>query len=34
MEEVDNHIDPDNDVSYGISNKKHEVMIVNDREII
>ena len=33
MEEFDNAIDPDNDISYRISNKGHEVMIVNEREI-
>ena len=33
MEEFDNAIDPDNDISYGISSKGHEVMIVNEREI-
>jgi len=40
MEEVDNAIDPvdnaidsDNDISYGISNNGYEVMIVNDKEI-
>ena len=33
MEEINNHIDPDNDISYGISNRGNEVMIVNEREI-
>jgi len=33
MEEFDNAIDPDNDISYGISNKGYEVMIVNDRAL-
>ena len=33
IDPVDNAIDPDNDISYGISNKGYEVMIVNDREI-
>ena len=33
MEEFDNAIDSDNDISYGISSKGHEVMIVNEREI-
>ena len=32
MEEFDNAIDPDNDTSYGISSKGHEVMIVNERK--
>ena len=30
MEEINNDIDPDNDVTYGISNR---VIIINEREI-
>ena len=33
MEEVDDDLDPDNDISYGKSSNGHEVMIVNEREI-
>ena len=33
MDDVDNDFDPDNDISYGKSNKGHEVMIVNEREL-
>ncbi len=33
MEEIDNDIDPDNDVAYGKSNRGNEVMIINEREI-
>ena len=32
MEEIDNNIDPENEVSYGTSSKGKEVMIVNDKE--
>jgi hypothetical protein len=31
--EINNNIDPENEVSYGTSSKGKEVMIVNDREI-
>lgn len=33
MEEINNDIDPDNDVTYGISNRGNEVIIINEREI-
>ena len=33
MEEVHDDFDPDNDTAYGKSNKGHEAMIVNEREI-
>lgn len=33
MEKDDNDIDPVNDISYGMSSKGKEVMIVNEREI-
>ena len=33
MEEINNDIDPDNDVAYGISNRGNEVIIINEREI-
>ena len=33
IEEINNHIDPDNDISYGINNRGNEVIIVNEREI-
>ena len=33
MEEINNNIDPENEVSYGTSCKGKEVMILNDREI-
>ena len=33
MDEINNNIDPENQVSYGRSTRGNEVMIVNDREI-
>jgi hypothetical protein len=33
MQEINNNIDPENEVSYGTSCEGKEVMIVNDREI-